>query len=203
VSTQLIVLIGGVLVLAVGIAIAVAVLEKKVNADRETVWREVAARRGGVYRPGVYGSGGWTTPQVIDVMANGARVYVDTYHIGQAENTEPFTQLRAEYLTGGGPSFEVSVPTLAVVGPRVALGGNPAFDEGFVIRTDAAAAVAAVWTPAAKDRMLRHFRNQRTKVRCDGRTITMTWLGDERMAERLDAAIDIMGDLALAGRGGR
>lgn len=186
-----------------GIVITIAALlsEKGTVEDRQKMWREVAARRGGAYVPGVYSGGGWATPQVIDVVVNGARVYVDTFHRGEAVNSTVYLRLRAEYVTGAGPAFDVDVPTLVVAGPRVALGGNQAFDEGFVITTDAPQPTSAVWTQAARERMLTYFRGAESRVRCDGRVITMTSRGDDNTPARLEAAIDIMADLALAGRG--
>lgn len=201
-STQLLLLLIGAGVLIAVVVVFAMVMEKKLFAERESVWRAVAERRGGRHYPGEPGRFGWQKPQAIEVMASGARVYVDTFRVSEEETATVLTRLRAECVGGPGPRYDLHVAALLMSDPRrVMLGGNAAFDAAFALRTDAPPqAVAAVWTPRARELMAQHLQGQTIIVQSDGRLITMTWHGDEREPQRLEAAIDVMGELVQCGR---
>lgn len=184
-------------VLVVCVSIAVRMATRSFNAQVTQTWRDVAARRSGTHDPGEPAGRGWKRSQVLDVVVNGTAVRVDTFSLGSLETHEAFTRVRARFVRGGGPKFSLVTPGLAAtLGTRTPL-GDPKFDAAFHITgADDPAAVFAVWTPRARALMLEHLQGRRLEASSDGQTITMHWVNVEPDARRLEAAIDVVAELA-------
>jgi hypothetical protein len=195
VSGQLIALLGGAAAFAIVVVVAVSRFEKRDTAAREAMWRALADRRGGRHHPGVWGRGGWRVSPVLELVVRGVRVRVDTFHTGASENTEVFTRAYAER-AHGGPVFEVCIPGLVLTRGRVQLGENDGFDQDFAVCTDAPRAVAAAWNSASRALLRRYFHGMRARVIGDERGVTLQWHGEVREPEVIDAAIEIVADLA-------
>ncbi len=157
-------------------------------------WLAVASRRGGQYHPGIAGASGWKQTHALDVASGHIRVRAEIE--GGTGNDRGSTIVRAAYLTGGGPRFEVSTKPLLPTG-AIELPGHPAFSNHFMVRTpDPVHVVGELWSPRARELAMVLATGNRMAVTSDGRTITLRWRDRIRDARYLDTAIDLVLELA-------
>lgn len=176
--------------LVVAGVVAVRALREGQKAPLD-VWRQLAARRGGIYldHPG---------RPTIEVDVREARVRLE---IEPGSSTEPDRAMtcRARYLVPLGPVFLVEAGSVGLIGTligaRDVVLGDDAFDACFVVETGEGSAVRRVWSQQAMELMYRELREAR--VRSDGETIELA-RGTIHSPAVMDAMIDLVGELANA-----
>lgn len=186
---------------AVVVGLGLTVWAKTRENEREEVWRAHAARRGGRFTP----SGGmFSSTQVsMEIESGGVPVLVDTYVVSNGKTSSVFTRARAQVALDGGPVFSVYREGLfsslgkALGAQDVELGGHPRFDEVFMVKCDAPAAVRGVWTRTLRSMMCE--RLERARAISDGTTVTLVLGGVVDDTAVLDALVEVAGGLAGQG----
>ncbi|HJK91764.1 MAG TPA: hypothetical protein RMH26_13605, partial [Polyangiaceae bacterium LLY-WYZ-15_(1-7)] len=196
----LIVMLIGLLVIG-GIAWLV-VWAKRTQEAFVAAWRAVAeARPGAQFDPGKAGLLSHR-PASIHVLVGQAFVRVDTYVVSTGKSSTTYTRARAAFPVGAGPVFRVyQQGMLASIGKAlgtqdVTLGGDPAFDERFMVKCDDPEATGAAWTRRAKA-LMKGFSELRASS--DGELITLVLFGARKEPAILNGLMDLAGELASYG----
>ncbi|MFO0628494.1 MAG: hypothetical protein U0325_23175 [Polyangiales bacterium] len=194
-SSELQSLLGAVVAVVVVVVPLVLRAEARAVREGEALWARYAARRGGVHHPGVWGNGGWRRSPVLELPVGQAHVTVDTLHDGTSDNGRVSLRVRAPWRRAA-VAFELGVPGLVASPGRVSLGGDDGFDARFAVRTEAPAAVAHLWSPAARALLTRHLHGMGLHVRGDAEGITLTVRDLGRNEALLHAAVEVVAALA-------
>ncbi|MCC7536136.1 MAG: hypothetical protein IT379_07980 [Deltaproteobacteria bacterium] len=172
---------------------------------RVAIWRELAARVGGRF---VEPEGGLFArkPCSILVERDDVLALLDTYVVSSGKSSTVYTRCRADYVLGVGPAFRVyREGVLSTLGKAlgtqdVTIGIDPAFDEHFMVKADDEAKVLADALSASVQRRLL-AAHPKSWLQSDGKTITLTWYGLERDADKLHAALELVSEAARFGVG--
>jgi len=169
---------------------------------RNDVWRALAARRDGTFLPGSIGPFSRVSPMVQAVVGH-VIVRLDLHTVGSGKHTQYFTRARASYALGAGPAYEIRPEGIAQMfskalgGQDLELGGDRAFDEAFVVRTDDPEGTRAAWTPRCKRWLVDHLSS--AKALSGGERVDVQVRGLLIEPEPLDALLDACGHLASFG----
>lgn len=169
---------------------------------RNEVWRALADRRGGTFLPGSIGVLSRLSPMV-QVVVGHVIVRLDLHTVGSGRHTQYFTRARASYALGAGPEYEVrsegvaEMLSKALGGQDLALGGDRAFDDAFVVRTADPEGTRAAWTADCKRRLRDHLET--AKVTSDGERVRVEVRGQLTESASLDALVETCGQLASYG----
>jgi len=169
---------------------------------RNEVWRALADRRDGTFLPGSIGVFSRVSPMV-QVVVGHVIVRLDLHTVGAGRNTQYFTRARASYALGAGPRFDVRGEGLAQMfskalgGQDLVLGGDRAFDDAFVVRTEDPEGTRAAFGPDCKRWLRDHLDG--AKVVSDGERVRIDVRGLLVESARLDALVDACGHLASHG----
>ncbi|NUQ00918.1 MAG: caspase family protein, partial [Armatimonadetes bacterium] len=166
---------------------------------------EIAARVGGRF---VEPEGGLFArkPCSILVERDDVLALLDTYVVSSGKSSTAYTRCRADYVLGVGPAFRVyREGVLSTLGKAlgtqdVTIGIDPAFDEHFMVKADDEAKVLADALTASVQRRLL-AAHPKSWLQSDGKTITLTWYGLERDADKLHAALELVSEAARFGVG--
>ena len=174
--------------------------QRKIRA----IWAALAARRHGTFDPGEVAFF-QSRPMSVEVPTGDAAALLDTYVVRQNKSSTTYTRVRAQYVMPFGPRFRVyREGVFASIGKAlgfqdVVLGGHAEFDRAFIVKTDSPEATARSFDAATKDLLCRVHAG--STLQADGHSIRLTWVGLEQDPRVLDAAIDIVGQLASYGIG--
>ncbi len=173
------------------------------QSKRHAAWQAVTARRAGTYFEGLAKAWKWKSP-TIDVSVGDVAVHVDVMVVQTQYVQQVYTQFRACYLLGVGPGFKIYPDSKAVALVKamgyedVVLGGDPEFDDHFVVRTKDRGTTRQLWSEHAKQVMLQDLGG-RAHIGTRGRAITLVIPEILLEEEPLDAGIDLIGELASYG----
>ena len=164
---------------------------------RQAVWAKVAAERGGVHSIPKW----WTSgKERIEVVVKGASVVLDTYEESNGNSSVSYSRCVASSIVGTLPTFRIyregSLSSFGkMLGTQdVTLGGDIQFDNHFMVKTDDAAGAREMWTHSSKVRMRHRF--SKAKIESDGRRIKLVETGKYKDASKLNAALDLVSQLA-------
>ena len=183
--------------------------QRQITERRLAVWRAFAERRGGRFVPGEPGLFRQRAAGV-EVPSGVALVYLDTFVVSHGKTSTTYTRARAAFSVGGGPSFRVSEEgALASLGKMFGAqdielgGGRPrdhAFDGRFVVKGDDPRGIRDAWTAGARDGMgALADLCQGALADSDGEVVTVRVIGAHEDLARVEAIVDLAGELASFG----
>jgi len=163
---------------------------KKARLEAFETLREVAKQREGLF---------FEDPSTSRASVE-ANVYAVRVRLDVEASPLPLTSVRARMYIPSGLLFRVFREGFAATlvktlgGQDVTLGGKTGFDEHFVTRTTTPEATRFAWTEAGKAAMLRYCDDGTAS--CDGLTVELQVPALLQTLEAIDAALDLVGDIA-------
>lgn len=179
----------------IGLFIALIVYAQKKENERRAIWRTLAQHLGGHYLE-QRGS----SPCAIALERNDALAYLDTYVVRSNKSSHPYTRCRASFVLPAGPVFRVyregvfSSLGKALGTQDVTLGIDRAFDDHFMVKADDPGAAQVAMTPTAQGLM--RTMHSTSWLQADGSQVTLTWSGHERNPHKMQAAMEIVLEVA-------
>lgn len=177
---------------------ALFVVALRPEKRRIELWRRIAEERGGRYVNEKKSR--LELIRGMDVPVGDASVFVDTETISRGSTNIRYTRVRARYAIAGGPAFRVQTPKYlespddtpeASIGP---LGLNAAFDERFKVYSDNPDGARRVLTERIQETFVRDLSD--CYIKSDGKEIVIQGLTAWSDRAKLEAAIDLVGEMA-------
>jgi hypothetical protein len=185
-----------------GLGVGLYALIHRVAARRAALLRRLSHRLGGSLVPTE--SGVALAPRQVEADIQGALVRV-SLEVSPERRTNHHTNLtyvRARYLLGHGPVFEVEAETPLLSARKtvgledIELGGNRIFDEIFVVQGRNPEALRLAFTDRAKALALELGRPE---VRSDGRLVELALSDADSTPDRIETAARLVAELAHHG----